>query len=483
MSLRLRIENVPSLTSGDPIEVVLEQHGLVIGRAAHADWTLPDPRNHVSSVHCEIDYRDGGYFLTDRSTNGTFVNGGTERPTRPVQLRDGDLVQIGQYQIRIEEISEGGNGSGRSAENLVPSYGAGLDWTQGEAGPAVVSKPMRSDTFGREPARPVFQSSDDPLMRAYAPPAAATSSGNDPFGIGGGSASPAAAQSDPFGMNSPAAPHFAPSPPPPPASADPFGIGGSDIPRSSPAAPAAPPPSDPWAALQNFGTVDFGSQAAAVPSPPPPAAIPAAISPVPSPAPAFDAGPFERFLAAAGLARSDIGAATPTAVLDAAGALLRQTADGLIRMLDARTRVRHQFGVGGQVTTYQRSGNNPLKWTRSPETALKQMIGEPESGFLPGPQAIRGAFEDLQAHELALIAAMQEAMQATIERFAPDAIKKRISARGWLNSVLPGSREATLWRAYESEFRAFADESEAAYLDVFAKQFKKAYERNISKSG
>jgi len=133
------------------------------------------------------------------------------------------------------------------------------------------------------------------------------------------------------------------------------------------------------------------------------------------------------------------------------------------------------------VTTYQRNGNNPLKWTRSPETALKQMIGEPESGFLSGHQAIRGAFEDLQAHELALIAAMQEAMQATIERFAPDAIKKRISARGWLKSVLPGSREATLWRAYETEFRAFADDSEAAFLDLFAKQFKRAYERNIAR--
>ena len=248
------------------------------------------------------------------------------------------------------------------------------------------------------------------------------------------------------------------------------------------ASPPAEPSSNPWAALQNFGTVDFGVQPALPPVAPPPAAA-APPDPAQGTVPAeTDAATFDRLLAAAGLTRADIGAALPAAVADAAGALLRQTADGLIRMLDARTRVRHQFGVGAQVTTYQRNGNNPLKWTRSPETALKQMIGEPESGFLPGPQAIRGAFEDLQAHELALIAAMQEAMQATIERFAPDAIKKRISARGWLKSVLPGSREATLWRAYETEFRAFADESEAAYLDLFAKHFKKAYERNIAKT-
>ena len=175
-----------------------------------------------------------------------------------------------------------------------------------------------------------------------------------------------------------------------------------------------------------------------------------------------------------------MGARTPEAVVDTVGQLLRQTADGLFKLLEARTRVRHQFGVGAQVTTFQQAGNNPLKWTRSPDQALKQMIGEPGAGFLEGTQAVRGAFEDLQAHEMAMMAAMQEAMQATIKRFAPETIRARISARGWLKSVLPGSREATLWRAYESEFSAFADESEAAYLDLFAKQFKKAYERIVS---
>jgi type VI secretion system FHA domain protein len=209
-----------------------------------------------------------------------------------------------------------------------------------------------------------------------------------------------------------------------------------------------------------------------------PAPAPAA-PPPPTAAPPADEL-FDRLLAASGLERRDLGTRSPDTVVAVIGQLLRQTADGLFKLLEARTRVRHQFGVGAQVTTFQRTGNNPLKWTRSPEQALKQMIGEPGPGFLDGTQAVLGAFEDLQAHEMAMMAAMQEAMQETIRRFAPDAIRGRISAKGWLKSVLPGSREATLWRAYESEFSAFADESEAAYLDVFARQFKKAYERIVS---
>jgi type VI secretion system FHA domain protein len=242
--------------------------------------------------------------------------------------------------------------------------------------------------------------------------------------------------------------------------------------------------------LSGAGAVAFTSVAA-----PPPPAPPPEPSPTPAPAPAAVAPPppatttapappadelFDRLLAASGLERRDLGSRTPDTVVAVIGQLLRQTADGLFKLLEARTRVRHQFGVGAQVTTFQRTGNNPLKWTRSPEQALKQMIGEPGPGFLDGTQAVLGAFEDLQAHEMAMMAAMQEAMQETIRRFAPDAIRGRISAKGWLKSVLPGSREATLWRAYESEFSAFADESEAAYLDVFARQFKKAYERIVT---
>lgn len=547
MSLRLGIENVPSLASGDPVEIALAEHGLVIGRAGHADWTLPDPANHISSIHCEIDYRDGRYFLTDKSTNGTFINGSNQRLTAPVQLRDGDLLQIGHYQIRVEEVADGtGTGSGMTAgfgSGFGAGSGGGIDWGA-DAAPA--ARPVSAAKFGREAARPLFQSGDDPLMAAFAPPAprhaphadpfgiaappasdpfgmappapdpfAATPRGPDPFGMAPGAPDPFGlaparpAAPDPFGMAPPPAASPAPAagadpfglaaPPPtqapapaPSAPADPFGM---VAPAAAPApvpAPAAPAGTDPWAMLSGAGAVAFAS----VPPPaPPPAPAPV---PVPAPAPVATAAPspaaplaapagappadelFDRLLAASGLERRDLGNRTPDTVVAVIGQLLRQTADGLFRLLEARTRVRHQFGVGAQVTTFQRAGNNPLKWTRSPEQALKQMIGEPGPGFLDGTQAVLGAFEDLQAHEMAMMAAMQEAMQETIRRFAPDAIRSRISAKGWLKSVLPGSREATLWRAYESEFGAFADESEAAYLDVFARQFRKAYERIVS---
>ncbi|WP_310497851.1 type VI secretion system-associated FHA domain protein TagH [Sandarakinorhabdus sp.] len=502
MSCTLTIENVSSLASGDPCTMVLSEHGLVIGRAAHADWTLPDPRNFVSSLHAEVDFVDGQYVLTDRSTNGTFVNGGGARLAGPYVLRHGDLVTIGGYEVRVSLSGAAGAAAGGGASPFATA-GGGLDWLAAAGSGA--SRAADTSRFGKEAPKPLFQSGADPLMANFAPPppAAADPFGlssaptvapaPDPFGLSPPPARPPASPSpaaDPFGLSgpAPAASSFGAPQSSPPA-ADPFGLGGGSA--AAPGAPFATPPAapapaataadNPWAKLHAFDAIDFATAATTAAAPPPAMPPPAANASAPTAAPSVsgDGGEaYAQFLAAAGLKPKDVGDVSAAAVLESAGRLLRQTADGLIRLLDARARIRHQFGVGAQVTSFQAKGNNPLKWTRSPEQAVRQLVGEPDAGFLTGPQAVQGAFEDLQAHEVAMLAAMQEALAATVQRFAPDSIRARAQAKGGL---LPGAKEAALWRAFETEFRAMAAESEAAYLDLFARQFRAAYERNIKK--
>ncbi|NJC07950.1 type VI secretion system-associated FHA domain protein TagH [Polymorphobacter fuscus] len=466
MSLRLTIENVASLTSGDPVVKALDGHGLVIGRAGHVDWTLPDPQALISSVHCEVDYRDGSYWLTDRSTNGTYVNGAPDRLAAPWQLQDGDLVSIGHYAVRV--ALDTGVQPGSAGGGAVPT-GASL-WGRYDEQP---DRSAATDAFGRPGRSAIFSSGDRPVEDGFRPPEAVATA-VDMFGLG--------VPPVPAGF----APPAPPAPAAGPAGSDIFGLGGSAAtPAPSawgpavtpvPAPPVAANPASIWGTLTAQAPVDF--------TPPAPAMI--AAEPVPAvtaaPAPAGNDGAlFARFLAGAGLRPRDVDDVPPESVLAAAGELLRQTADGLIQLLYARARLRNQFGVGAEVTTFQRDGNNPLKWTRSAEEALRQIVGKPDRGFLPGPLAVRGAFEDLQAHELALMAAMQEALKDTIQRFSPAAIRARPGRTGLLSRLLPQARDAALWQAYEAEFRAMADETEAAYLDVFAKNFKKAYARNLAR--
>src|ERR1700722_830630 len=128
MTLRLSIENIDRLPDGGPLRIEVKGRGLDLGRDAHLDWRLPDPSRVISSKHCEIRFRDGGYWLHDVSTNGTFVNGAQYRLDAPYLLRDGDRLNIGPYIIAVSVEgqlvrSQGGDADPKNA-GLADVWGA-----------------------------------------------------------------------------------------------------------------------------------------------------------------------------------------------------------------------------------------------------------------------------------------------------------------------------------------------------------------------
>lgn len=67
--------------------------GLTVGRdSSRCPLVLEHPS--VSGVHAEFRPKDGKVVLTDRSTNGTFVNG---RRVGAAELQDGDYITFGRY--------------------------------------------------------------------------------------------------------------------------------------------------------------------------------------------------------------------------------------------------------------------------------------------------------------------------------------------------------------------------------------------------
>jgi type VI secretion system FHA domain protein len=162
-----------------------------------------------------------------------------------------------------------------------------------------------------------------------------------------------------------------------------------------------------------------------------------------------------------------------------AGGLLRRLVAGLVVMLEARARAKSQMGA--QSTNHEFDGNNPLKFARSPEQALLQLLNPKERGFMDGERAVEDAFKDLQAHQMATLKAMQGALRATLDRFSPSAIRQRAEHSGLLSKILPGAREAEMWKAYEKEFGGIVHGSDEAFMDMFAKEFRRAYDEIASK--
>jgi ABC transport system ATP-binding/permease protein len=118
---------------------------LTIGRGVNCDIVTADPR--ASRLHVEIRRGpDGRYLLTDPgSTNGTYVNGQRVPQT---ELRDGDLIQIGDFALIVEL-------SGASAARHEQVSGTLVGVAMGGASGGV------PDTIDLR-TRPVFQIGRDP---------------------------------------------------------------------------------------------------------------------------------------------------------------------------------------------------------------------------------------------------------------------------------------------------------------------------------
>ena len=88
----------PALTEGD--EWDLDASPLTFGRSSQNDVELKRDE-YASSSHARLEPRRDGVWLEDiGSTNGTYLNG--IRLARPKRLTSGDIVRIGETELRYE---------------------------------------------------------------------------------------------------------------------------------------------------------------------------------------------------------------------------------------------------------------------------------------------------------------------------------------------------------------------------------------------
>ena len=302
MPLTLTIENETALPDGGPLTVSLSGgRGLDIGRDQHLDWCLPDPTRAISGRHCEVRFRDGAYWLRDISTNGTYVNGGSQRVQSPYRLQHGDRLEIGHYVIAVA-IDEP-----VQAEPSLPRVDAAPDagslWSEAaEAAPPI----PRRDLLPPSRHRPVHDgfidwAADIPAPAPAPPPPAAAPPppASDDFAWAPYQAPPSAPEPPPVAIPTPRRPLTADLPP-----GDPW----SDAP-AQPATPVAPlPPLEPPAAPgQPF--------------------VPPAAAAMPAGMPQISAAEFvQRFAKGAGLSTNDLAWQDPGAFAEQLGGLMRLVA-------------------------------------------------------------------------------------------------------------------------------------------------------------
>lgn len=458
MALTLTIENETSLPDGGPLSVTTSGgRGLDIGRDQHLDWALPDPSRAVSGRHCEIRFRDGGWWLRDISTNGTFVNGGEHRVQSPYRLQNGDRLEIGHYIIAV--AIEGEAGQAADAAPAPPPYAAQPEsmWAPSEeAAPPI----PRRDLMPPNHARPVHAGFIDwaadipapsaepappPPARDWSAPAART----DEFAW-------APLQPAPLPPEEPVAPIPTPRRPPAssPASASPWDEPTED---TVPSEPAAEPPPAPAAF-----------------APPPFPAEPASPQPG-TPAPISMGEFMQRFAKGAGVAPQALTTQDPGAFAEQLGGLMRLIAEELKGLLAARAETKRIARSTSQ-TMIQAQDNNPLKFSPTVDDALQLIFGQPRSGYLDARRAFDESFRDLKAHQIKTYSAMQHALKMLVEDLDPQAINEATAQDGGISGLI-GSRKAKMWEAYVARWDAKTAPYENGLVDAFMIYFAECYDR------
>jgi serine phosphatase RsbU (regulator of sigma subunit) len=164
---RLIVRATPS--HGDSV-VELNRPRITIGRSARNDLCVEDP--FASRLHAEVRKRGDAFWLSDLgSANGTMIN--AARLAAPVQLRDRDVVRIGETEIEYSERADTAPARGRtsilfsessyapeatimansrnSAANMLSSFEVSsktqISPVPGLAKPAQPMQPMHDDTL------------------------------------------------------------------------------------------------------------------------------------------------------------------------------------------------------------------------------------------------------------------------------------------------------------------------------------------------
>ena len=155
-----------------------------------------------------------------------------------------------------------------------------------------------------------------------------------------------------------------------------------------------------------------------------------------------------------------------------AGEVFRTLTEGLREVLMSRATVKGELRV--EQTMIKSAGNNPLKFSITPEDAVLALLSSGRPGYMPAITAAREAFDDIKTHELAVMAGVQTALVSLLRRFDPDALEARL-VQGILATVLPATRKARLWENFRDTYKTIATEAEDDFQAVFGRAFAKAY--------
>ncbi|MCY1298324.1 type VI secretion system FHA domain protein [compost metagenome] len=171
--------------------------------------------------------------------------------------------------------------------------------------------------------------------------------------------------------------------------------------------------------------------------------------------------------------------AEAAAQMEAIGRSYRLMVEGLLDVMRARSSLKGEFRMAQ--TMIRPVENNPLKFAPNVDEAMLLLLRHGNQAFMAPDRAIDESFEDLKAHQLAVMAGVQAAIKQLLSRFEPVELEARLNKPSGLSGLLPGGRQAQYWALFTELYATISKEAEDDFQDLFGREFSRAYEEQSLK--
>jgi type VI secretion system protein ImpI len=158
--------------------------------------------------------------------------------------------------------------------------------------------------------------------------------------------------------------------------------------------------------------------------------------------------------------------------LQHAGQLLRETLVGFTELARTRADFASEFGISSGAR--RRDATSPLVRIAAVEQILEMMLAGRGPGGTRAIDEMRGEFARARHHEIAVAAALREALAAVFEKLDPDALEEQLGRRA--AGAGDASLQARLWNRYRDLFRSTVQSGDSGLPAVFLVAFARAYE-------
>jgi len=178
-----------------------------------------------------------------------------------------------------------------------------------------------------------------------------------------------------------------------------------------------------------------------------------------------------------GISPEDMAEVDSEALMEQAGRALKETFSGVVSVMKGRASLKNEFRM--DMTLVQLDKNNPLKFAADDKQVLKHFLGKSNDSFLSIPDALQESFQDIQEHQIGVMAAVQASLTQLLDKVDPEHLEEKFDRRHGKSFSMTGKR-ARYWESYR-DYHSEIQQEEETFSSVFGDTFSKTYNDQVGR--